>query len=59
MMEEEQDKKKCCNKLLKDFVKDIMGNDQMLMVMTIHDCSDRNYDMVNPLFLLDLIEIRC
>jgi hypothetical protein len=53
--EEEQDKKRCYSKLLNDFVKDIMGNYQMLKVLTIHDYDDRNCDMVNPLF----IEILC
>jgi hypothetical protein len=48
--EEEQDKRRCYSKLLNDFVKDIMGNYQMLKVLTIHDYGDRSCDMVNPLF---------
>jgi hypothetical protein len=48
MMEEAEDMKKCYNKLLKDFVKDIMGKYQMLKVSTNHDYNDRSYDMVNP-----------
>jgi hypothetical protein len=48
--EQERDKKRCYNKLLNDFVKDIVGNYQMLKVLTIPEYSDKNYDMVNPLF---------
>lgn len=48
MAEEAEDMKKCYNKLLKDFVKDIMGKYQMLKVSTNHDYNDRSYDMVNP-----------
>jgi len=46
----EEDKKIYYNKLLNDFVKDIMENYQMLKVRAIHDYIDMNYDMVNPLF---------
>jgi hypothetical protein len=49
-MKMEEDKKIYYNKLLNDFVKDIMENYQMLKVWAIHDYIDMNYDMVNPLF---------
>ena len=48
-MTKEDDKTRYYNKLLNDFGKNTMKNDQMLKVLTNHDCAHMSYGMVNSL----------